>query len=366
MKAEMLRFGIVGIGGRPQAFLDAFALSGRAVLAAVCDCNKEAMEKAMAELPEVQQYTDYEEMLEKADLDAVIIGTPMPLHVPQSLLALERDIHVFSEVTAAISLEECRQLADACKKSRATYMLGENCCYMRHCMTVRNMVRAGLLGEVSYAEGEYNHDCRKLIPLTPWRKTWLYDVAGVTYGTHSLGPILSWFEGDRVTEVCCAGAGQTMSTLAGEPLLQRDSYVMLCKTAKGRLIKIKNNLSTPRPYGLNYLLEGSLGAYQNCKPTGDLLWLEGRSQDGVWEEMAKYEADYIPELWRKYADQNDKAGHLGADVVTMIDFIDALWEGRPSPIDVHAALDMTLPGLISQQSVLEGGKWLPVPDSREW
>jgi len=35
-------------------------------------------------------------------------------------------------------------------------------------------------------------------------------------------------------------------------------------------------------------------------------------------------------------------------------------------VDIDAAMDMTLPGLVSQQSIAEGGRWLPVPDSRQW
>ena len=35
-------------------------------------------------------------------------------------------------------------------------------------------------------------------------------------------------------------------------------------------------------------------------------------------------------------------------------------------IGIHASMDMTLPGLLSQQSVAEGGRWVDVPDSREW
>lgn len=369
MVKEMLNFAIVGIGGRPKAFLDAFSKTGRARLAAVCDRNEESMAEAMKDLPDVKRYTDYAEMLEKEDLDAVIIGTPMPLHVPQALMALEKDINVFSEVTAAVSVDECRQLVAACKRSKAQYMLGENCNYMRPYMVVRNMVRGGFLGDVFYAEGEYNHDCRHLIPKTPWRKQWLYDIGGITYGTHPLGPILSWFANDRIASVCCMGSGRHVNDLDGNPLQRDTCYVMLCKTEKNRLIKIKNNLSSPRPYGLNFVLEGSKGAFQSfMQPTihRDELWLDGISEKEKWDELSKHEEKFVPEIWREHADEDNRDGHSGADVITMIDYINALYDGKKVPIDVHAALDMTLPGLISQQSVLEGGKWLPVPDSRDW
>jgi hypothetical protein len=41
-------------------------------------------------------------------------------------------------------------------------------------------------------------------------------------------------------------------------------------------------------------------------------------------------------------------------------------DGTPCPIGIHEAMDMTLPGLISQKSILEGGAWMAVPDSRQW
>ena len=369
MTKELLNFGIVGIGGRPKAFLDAFSKTGKARLAAVCDRNADAMAESMKDLPEVTRYTDYEEMLENEDLDAVVIGTPMPLHVPQTLLALKKNINVFSEVTAAISIDECKELVAACKRSKAQYMMGENCNYMLPCMVIRNMVQSGFLGDVFYAEGEYNHDCRELITKTPWRKQWLYDIGGVTYGSHSLGPILSWLTNDRVSSVCCAGSGRSMTDLDGNPLQRDNSYVMLCKTEKNRLIKIKNNLSTPRPYGLNYVLEGSKGSFQSFgqgKVHRDELYLDGITEKEHWDELAKHEEKFVPEIWRTHADEQNRDGHSGADVITMIDYINALYDGKKVPIDVHAALDMTLPGLISQQSVLNGGAWLSVPDSRDW
>lgn len=371
MSKELLNFGIVGIGGRPKAFLSAFEKSGRARLAAVCDINRETMEENTKGIPDVLKYTDYNEMLEKADLDAVIVGTPMYLHVPQSIAALERNINVFSEVTAGVSVEECMRLVEACKRSKAQYMLGENCNYLRSNMIVRNMIKAGKLGELFYAEGEYNHDCRDLIPKTPWRKKWVYDVAGVTYGTHSLGPILSWFENDRVASVCCAGSNCATTDLEGNPLIHSTCYIMLCKTEQGRLIKIKNNMASPRPYGLNYTLEGSKGAFQSFRledqeNNPDYIWFDGISDKKRWDDIAKHEEKYLPEIWRVHSGENNTKGHEGADIITMIDYINALYDGKKVPIDIHAAMDMTLPGLISQQSVQNGGKWLAVPDSRKW
>ena len=40
--------------------------------------------------------------------------------------------------------------------------------------------------------------------------------------------------------------------------------------------------------------------------------------------------------------------------------------GAPPRIGIHEAMDMTVPGLVSQQSITEDGRWITVPDSREW
>ena len=370
MAKDLLKFGIVGIGGRPKAFLSAFEKSGKARLTAVCDINREVMDENTKGL-DVEKYTDYEEMLDKADLDAVIVGTPIQLHVSQSIAALKRNIHVFSEVTAGVSIEECKQLVEACKKSKAQYMLGENCNYLRSNMIVGNMIKAGKLGELFYAEGEYNHDCRNLIPKTPWRKTYTYDVAGISYGTHSMGPILSWFENDRVESVCCVGSNAAVMHTDGKPLGDSTCYIMLCKTEQGRLIKIKNNLTSPRPYGLNYTLEGSLGAFtsyrlEDQQNNPDHIWFEGKSPKTQWEDISLYEEGFVPEIWSTHSGENSTKGHEGADVITMIAFINAVYDGTKVPIDVHMAMDMTLPGLVSQQSIKDGSKWLSVPNSREW
>jgi len=86
----------------------------------------------------------------------------MDLHVPQSILALDHGVHVLSEVPAGISIDECRDLTRAAARSKAIYMMAENYVFMRPNMLVRQIARAGLFGQLYYAEGEYLHDCKGL------------------------------------------------------------------------------------------------------------------------------------------------------------------------------------------------------------
>ena len=85
-----------------------------------------------------------------------------------------------------------------------------------------------------------------------------------------------------------------------------------------------------------------------------------------WTDLASLEADYLPEIWRNPSEAALKAGHGGGDYFEILDFINSITDAITCPIGIHEAMDMTLPGLISQESIVQGGAWLDVPDSRDW
>ncbi len=364
-----INIGIVGAGGRGGSFRLGIEATGAARIHAVCDLDEEKLEKAKQTLGASEKYTDYEQMLEQSEIDAVVIGTPMPFHAPQAIAALERGVHVMSEVPAAVSIEECQALVRVCKESSAIYMMAENYTYRRENVLVRELVRRGLFGETYYAEGEYIHELKGLNEITRWRRKWQTGIRGVTYGTHSLGPLLQWMPGDRVARVCCEGSGSHHTDPRGEPY-HDDTAVMLCKTEKGALIKIRVDMISDRPHAMtNYQLQGVKGAYESARSAGERhkIWLADLCEEkDKWMDLRELEEEYLPDMWRRASEEAKKAGHGGGDYFEMLDFIRAIAGESPCPIGIHEAMDFTLPGLVSQQSILCGGMWLPVPDSRRW
>ncbi len=367
---DNVNVGIVGAAGRGASFRSACEASGLLKIHAVCDTNHEKLEEARVKLGAVEKYDDYGLMLEKSDIQAVILGTPMPLHVPQAIAALERHIHVMSEVPAGVSLEECRRLVAAGRSSKARYMMAENCTYIKSNVLVRELARRGLFGETYYAEGEYIHELKELNEITKWRRKWQTGINGITYGTHSLGPILQWMPGDRVVSVCCAGSGHHYRDPRGDYYENEDSCVMLGKTLKGALIKIRVDMLSDRPHAMtNYSLQGTDGCYESARsdPERGKVWLRSLAKDAhTWLDPAELEERYLPAYWRDASETARQAGHGGGDYFEVLDFMDAIEGNRPCPIGIHEAMDMTLPGLMSQESIRRGRRWLKVPDSREW
>ncbi|MCE5326164.1 MAG: Gfo/Idh/MocA family oxidoreductase [Planctomycetaceae bacterium] len=368
---EKLNVAVVGSCGRGASFKAACDATGIVRIHAICDTNAQALDESAKWFGAAEKYTDYDTMLDKSELDAVIIGTPMQFHIPQALAAVKKGLHAISEVPAGVNIDECRQLVQAVKAKGVIYMMAENYTYMQPNVIVRELVARGLFGTPYYGEGEYIHELKGLNEITKWRRKWQTGVNGVTYGTHSLGPILQWMPGDRVVRVCCAGSGHHYRDPRGDLYENEESCVMLCKMRSGGLVKIRVDMLSDRPHSMtNYQLQGTDGCYESARSWGcgeiNRIWLRSRCKEGEWMDLAKLQDEFLPEFWKVGMEAATKAGHGGGDYFEILDFVDAVTGKRPTPIGIHESMDMTLPGLFSQLSIEQGGAWLDVPDSRDW
>lgn len=365
-----LKLGVVGVCGRGGDYHRVIQAIPGVSVQAVCDIDKAKLPHAAQQMGAKEQFTDYDEMLEKAEINAVLIGTPMPLHVPQAMAALRKNLHVLSEVPAGVSIDECKQLVMVAHASQAIYALAENYLHTRSNRLVTELVHAGLFGETYYAEGEYLHEISGYLPKTPWRRKWQVGINGNTYPTHSLGPILQWMPGDRVMSVSCIGSGRHARDAQGKRYEQEDTAITLCKMKSGGLVKLRLDLLSGRPHALmNYQLQGTDGVYESARAPGevDRVWLRSLCPDEqTWLPLPSLESEYLPAEWKEKYEIARQAGHGGGDYFAMLDFVEAIRQKRKPEVDIHAAMDMTLPGLVSQLSIESRGEWLQVPDSRDW
>lgn len=359
-----LKVGIVG-APRGSGFVRAVQTVSETTLTAICDINKDVLEARANQLGVEKQYTEYEEMVD-SDLDVIIVATPMPLHVPQAVMAMERGKHVLTEVPAATDLEQCWQLLQAVRKSKCKYMMAENYTYMKPNVLIREMARQGLFGEVYFGEGEYIHELKGLNEITKWRRKWQTGRNGCTYPTHSLGPVMQWFQ-DRVATVCCIGSGHHYRDPRGDLYENEDSTTMICKMTHGGQISVRLDMLSDRPHNLTYYsLQGTKGCYEAPRGFGDnhKIWLKDYHKELQWHSLWDFEAEFMPEMWRNPPEEALKAGHGGGDYFEIREFVDCIIKDTRPPVDIYDALDMTVPGLVSELSVNNGGMPVPVPDFR--
>ena len=374
MPSEEIRIGVVGAAGRGGSFFRSLrALEGVGVTAA-CDVNAEGLAKAARAWAIPHTFTDYEALLDSGEADAVVIGTPMEFHAAQAVSALQRGVHVLSEVPAAVSLDQCRRLVAAAAASRGVYMMAENYCYGIPNVIVGEMARAGLFGRTYYAEGHYLHELKALNEITRWRRKWQTGIDGNTYITHELGPLLRWLSPRRVVQVACTGSGHHYADPRGEQYGIQDVIVTLGRLSGGGLVQCQIDMLSERPHKMDYYrLQGTLGAYESGRAPDEVPKVSLRKaprppddQSAMqWEPLENYRDRFLPRHVKELLAESQKAGHGGGDFWVLYDFVKAIREGTPATIGIHEAMDMTLPGLISQRAVTSGA-WLDVPDSRPW
>ncbi len=365
----MLKIGIVG--ARAQSTLAGFKAIEGVEVSAVCDLDEERLNAIGDKHGIRKRYRIYEDML-MSDIDAVVIATPMQLHVPQAVAALEAGKHVLSEVTAGVTMDELWWLIEAKEKYNRIYMMAENYIYTPQVQLVKALRQAGLFGDVFYAEGEYLHDITDLAVYPDgkrsWRTYWQLGKRGSFYPTHSLGPVMEWFADDRVVEISCFGTG---GGFVKPEFAQDELTVTMCRMASGALAKIVVACKAPRPHNMHYyLLQGTRGCYEAPRGLGDdhKIWLSDEPLDPAgkveWRHLSDFE-EHLPERYRIKSVEAAKAGHGGGDYYLVKEFYDAITTGTEPSVDVYRAAEWTAVGLLSELSVTNGGRAISVPHFRK-
>ncbi|MFQ5790875.1 MAG: Gfo/Idh/MocA family protein [Acidobacteriota bacterium] len=364
------RLGFIGVGSRGTYLLKLSLGIKKVEIPAICDINESHLSRAQDIVHEARGnrphgYSagpkDYRRLLDRDDVDAVVIATPMQLHADMSVDSLRAGKHTFSEVAAACTLDECWALVEAVEETGRLYMLAENYCYLRSNMTVLNMVQHGVFGDITYAECGYVHDCRQ-IKFKPdgsltWRGELSRDNIGNLYPTHSLGPVAQWMginQGDRLLSLVAMTTRQAS--------IERYAAMRFGKNSLASKVKFAvDDTASARPHPTTtYLaLQGLKASYES---RGDKIWIEEASRSLAWELLSKYADKYEHPKWKRWQDEAKKTGHGGADYFELREFIGAIRAGGHSPVDVYDAVTWSSIIPLSAESIRGGGKPVDIPD----
>jgi predicted dehydrogenase len=367
------------------------AFEQRVELTAFCDHSEAARGEWQRTYPGIRTFDSYEALLDADVCDAIALATPMPQHAAQTVQAMAAGKHVMSEVTAATTIDECWQVVEAVQKAGRVYMMAENYCYTRANMMVLNMAQQGVFGAITYAEGGYIHDTRDLA-LSPdggvrWRGQ-LRQLNGNTYPTHSAGPVSQWVGAvhgadDRLVSAATFATrpsalrayvkerlGSEHPNARDELWTGPDSATTMVETAKGVLILLRRDASSPRPHNMfHFELQGTRAAFVSARhPKEDpLVWIDGVSSGrspghAEWEALWTHSARYEHPRWKRWGEQASQAGHGGGDFFVLDDFLTAIGTGGRAAIDVYDAVTWSALMPLSIESVARGGVPVAIPD----
>jgi predicted dehydrogenase len=163
----VIRVGLVGAGG--IGALRARALSGRGdfLLTVVADPDGDRA-RALAGSEKVSACSSYSELLERPDVDAVVVSTPPHLHEAITLDALDAGKHVLCEKPLSNSLEGCRRMVERARSTGRTLATGFNHRYFPAIRLVKEAVRSGTIGTLDHVRAFAGHAGLSELAGAPW------------------------------------------------------------------------------------------------------------------------------------------------------------------------------------------------------
>jgi len=399
---QQVSMGFIGTGLRGQWVLWLASKYPEVNVTAICDIDDGMVDAALKILrdagkPEPRVYKngdeDFLNMVKNESLDGVYIATPWEWHHPMSIAAMKNGIHVGTEVPAALTVQECWDLVNVSESTEKLCMIMENVNYRRDIMAILNMVRQNMFGELIHCQGGYQHDLRhvkfnngkqpygggvefgeKGYSEAKWRTQHSVDRNGDLYPTHGLGPISPMLGINRGNKMVHLTSTATQSRGLHKYIVDNggpdhpnakvdfkcgDIVTTVIKCENGQSIVLSHDTNSPRPYSLNFRVQGTQGIWQKDARS---IYIEGMSPESHrWEKENHYLEKYDHPLWKRFENQATGSGHGGMDFFIVRAFVEAL-KGAEPVIDVYDAVSMSVICPLSEKSIRLGSAAVKIPD----
>ena len=403
MKA--LKVGVIGLGGRGHSAVNRLMMVPGVEVVAICDMRPEMIERSRKAFDEKKKRRPREfggeegwkALCDWDGVNVVYIATPWALHAPMALRAMRSGKIPFVEVPGAVTVDECWELVETSEKLRLPCMMLENCCYGEMELLGLNLARKGLLGEIIHGEGGYIHDLRRICtepPSRDYESVWRYNEdlvhKGNRYPTHGLLPIMQAMNvnrGDRFDYLVSLESKQASFHAYMQHVKiegpqnpthwheMGDMNVTLVKTALGKSIEVKHDVSSPRPYTRVNLLSGMKGVFWGMPyrfADGDcalkVAWEEQVGDNGAhlfFDEAKTKEIreKYAHPLWTQVGEIAKKiGGHGGMDFIMDLRWAYCLQNGLPLDMDVYDLATSSCLCELTETSVRNRSRAVDVPD----
>jgi hypothetical protein len=393
---DVVRVGVTGVGNRGSGTVMRLASLEGVEIKAINDVEEDRVQSAIESISATQSpdgysrdENDWKRMCERDDIDLIAIQTPWELHVDQAVYAMEHGKHVYCELTAANTIEECWRLVETSENTRQHFVQMSASCHGGIQATVLNMVRNGVFGEILHGEGSYIHDLMndynftKTMYHSMWRLNENIDRHGNLYPQHGLVPVAQMMDlnyGDQMDYMVSMSTNDFMMGKRAKELAEEDEFwepyvgrdyrgnlnTSIIRTHKGKTIMLQHDVTTPRPAVRFDLISGTKGAFKAGPARIGFSYNDG------WISQEEFDAlveEYTPEINKRFSqlmEQAEEAGRAQRSYarVNAMDWrlIDCLRNGLPVEMNVYeAALTSSIIPL-SEWSVANRSNSVSVPD----
>ncbi len=177
----MIKMGVIGCGYWGPNLIRNFNAQPGADLAWISDLDEKRLNHVGLLYPGTKKTTNYRDILDDPEVQAVVVATPMTTHHPLGLEVLEAGKHLFLEKPMATTSDDCRALNAAAAERGLQVMVGHTFIYTPAVRKIKQLMDAGELGEIYYVNisrvnlGIFQKDANVVWDLAP------HDVAMLNY-----------------------------------------------------------------------------------------------------------------------------------------------------------------------------------------
>ncbi len=259
-RGTLLNIGILGLG-EGRSTMSAAIQSKKVNLKMICDQNLETCHQRADEFKMYEYTTDYNEMLQDAEIDIIAIYTPDHLHAEHIKLALQHGKHVVCTKPFIDDLSKAKELLELQKKTGKKVFVGQSSRFFEPYKRQRKDFEEGVIGELITVESHYNADHRWFLE-KKWALEksfkWLY--SGLSHPVDFIRYYLP-----NIDEVMGYGMISSNGKTAG--LKNEDTMHFIFKATDGRIARVSGVYTSPtqpvqRESGMSCILRGTTGASQ--------------------------------------------------------------------------------------------------------
>ncbi|MCK5207223.1 MAG: Gfo/Idh/MocA family oxidoreductase, partial [Cyclobacteriaceae bacterium] len=169
---DKVTLGLVGLRGVNWANLRSHLKIDGVECAALCDVDETILNNRAADLEKMtgkkaDLYGDFRKMLERDDIDAILVGTPDHWHTLGTIYAMESGKDVYVEKPLANSIEECLLLEKAVNRYNKVVQVGQQQRSGQHWNDAKDFVQSGKLGKISSVKAFLNYGNSKELVKVP-------------------------------------------------------------------------------------------------------------------------------------------------------------------------------------------------------
>ena len=169
--SDKIGIGMISAGSMANSHMRACETLPDVEVRAVADPRQEAVDKAVDAYRIPFKSTRWEDVIERDDVDMVIVAGPDWFHSEHAVAALDAGKHVLCEKPMTTTVEQSQQITAAAKRSDAFFMIGQVCRFAPGFARTKQLIDKGAIGELYYIESEYAHNYAHAGGVDGWRKS---------------------------------------------------------------------------------------------------------------------------------------------------------------------------------------------------